>query len=931
MRQTNGKPAHWRLFYAPKLEPLEDRTLLTTSALPQLPGLSADWTADDNANDVVGANNGVLVNGATFAPGISGQAFAFNSGFNQYVQVPHSDQWAFGQSDFSLDLWVNLNSFTPTSIGNPAGIAFIASDEGSGNLTKWFFGLDGGLNFHINSPTTGPVFIGNIPFSPALHTWYNLAVTRSADLFTFYVNGQPLGTATSSLTVPNANAALTIGSAEGAFFLDGLEDEIQIYNRALLPGEVTDVYSAGAQRGFVLVGAQHIDQVRRYDAGTGNLIDVFASGSTLSQPIGLTYGPDGNLYVSSFGSNSVLRFDGTTGAFKDIFVPGLGDGGGLRGPLGITFGPDENLYVGSAFTNQILRFDGHSGAFMDVFAVTPSITNNGLAFGPDGNLWVSGQGTHAVLRFSGTTGAFVDTFVQIAGDPHGLAFAPDGSLWVGRVGGTGSIEHFDSTGKLLGEVPGGPYVAIGPDADLYAQYGGGIARFNSETGDFIDQFIVDPVLSSIQPTGIAFQSVPSTTNHPPPARLVQFANTITRSREHYAQFVTNAYQTYLGRASDTGGLNGWVAAMQNGLTDEQLEAKFLASAEYIAAHGGPDAGWVKGMYQDLLNRTPSDAEVQSWVNGLNHGLAPQTVAFGFAGSREREWNRVRGDYPTFLGRTPSEAEVDSSVNSFAKGLSNEGLVAGFVGSGEYDDGPVKGKGNNLDWIKAATQDELQRPATTAEINAALAALTPANLTAAANLITHGVDHYFQFVTSAYQAYLGRAPDPSGLDNWVKAMQSGLTDEQLEAGFIGAPEYIANHGGQGAGWVKGMYQDILQRTPSQAEIDGWVQALNAGVKPQDVAYGFAASAEREGLRVRGDYQTFLGRTPAQAEVDGWVNAFLHGLTNESLAAGFLGSIEYFNAAAKGRSDKADWVHSAVLDELQRTPTLNEFDSLEGMLQ
>ena len=399
---------------------------------------------------------------------------------------------------------------------------------------------------------------------------------------------------------------------------------------------------------------------------------------------------------------------------------------------------------------------------------------------------------------------------------------------------------------------------------------------------------------------------------------------------HYAQFVSNAYQTYLGRAPDTAGLNGWVAAMQNGLTDEQLEAKFLASAEYIVTHGGAGAGWVKGMYQALLNRTPSDAEVQSWVNALNQGLSPQTVAFGFAASRERETHRVEADYETFLGRTPSEAEVDSWVNSFANGLSNEGLVAGFLGSSEYYNDPVKGKGDNLDWVKAATRDELQRPATAAEINAALAALTPTNLTAVANLITHGVDHYFQFVTSAYQAYLGRAPDPNGLDSWVRAMQKGLTDEQLEAGFIAAPEYIANHG-PGEGWVKGMYQDILHRTPNQAEVNGWVQALNAGVTPRAVAYGFAASAEREGLRVRGDYQTFLGRTSTQAEVDSWVNAFLHGLTNEGLVAAFLGSTEYFNAVAKGRSDKADWVLSAMVDELQRAPTINEFNTLEGMLQ
>src|SRR5262249_25085304 len=205
-----------------------------------------------------------------------------------------------------------------------------------------------------------------------------------------------------------------------------------------------------------------------------------------------------------------------------------------------------------------------------------------------------------------------------------------------------------------------------------------------------------------------------------------------------------------------------------------------------------------------------------------------------------------------------------------------------------------------DWVKAATQDELQRPAAAAEINAAQTALTPANVTAVANQITHSVDHYAQFVSNAYETYLGRTPDSNGLNGWVKAMQNGLTDERLEASFIGSPEYIANHGGPGAGWVKGMYQDILGRTPSQSEIDGWVQALNNGVSPQEVAYGFAASAEREGNRVRADYQTFLGRTPTQAEVDSWVNAFLHGLTNEGLVAGFLGSIEYYNAAAKGKS-------------------------------
>ncbi len=41
----------------------------------------------------------------------------------------------------------------------------------------------------------------------------------------------------------------------------------------------------------------------------------------------------------------MLRYDGSTGAFLDVFVPA--GSGGLDGPLNATFGPDGNLYVGS--------------------------------------------------------------------------------------------------------------------------------------------------------------------------------------------------------------------------------------------------------------------------------------------------------------------------------------------------------------------------------------------------------------------------------------------------------------------------------------------------------------------------------------------------------------------------------------------------------
>ena len=57
----------------------------------------------------------------------------------------------------------------------------------------------------------------------------------------------------------------------------------------------------------------------------------------LSFPTGLVFGPAGRLYVSSFGTNAILRYDGTTGAFLDTFVtPGNGE---LVGPAALVFFP----------------------------------------------------------------------------------------------------------------------------------------------------------------------------------------------------------------------------------------------------------------------------------------------------------------------------------------------------------------------------------------------------------------------------------------------------------------------------------------------------------------------------------------------------------------------------------------------------------------
>jgi hypothetical protein len=207
---------------------------------------------------------------------------------------------------------------------------------------------------------------------------------------------------------------------------------------------------------------------------------------------------------------------------------------------------------------------------------------------------------------------------------------------------------------------------------------------------------------------------------------------------------------------------------------------------------------------------------------------------------------------------------------------------------------------------------------------------PQNLSEVAFFLTHSQEAYRYFIAQAYQRFLNRLPDASGIAYWVMQMQQGLTDEHLEAGFAASPEFFQVNGGTYAGLVTGMYNDLLLRKPDQAGLNFWVGQLQKGARVADVAFGFTASPERESLRISGDYETLLGRQPDAAGLNYWLTAFLHGARNEDLIAGFVGSPEYYLADGKGSGNRAAWVASAYLQIFHRAAKPDEIQHWEGHL-
>src|SRR5205085_11887365 len=118
--------------------------------------------------------------------------------------------------------------------------------------------------------------------------------------------------------------------------------------------------------GNLYVSSRDTRQVLRFNLKTGAFIDVFAQGGGMAAPFQIQFGPDGNLYVAfGFTSDGVARFNGSTGAplpapgqAGALFVPP----GQITGVRGLTFGPDGNIYVSSFSGDVIKRFDPTHGA-----------------------------------------------------------------------------------------------------------------------------------------------------------------------------------------------------------------------------------------------------------------------------------------------------------------------------------------------------------------------------------------------------------------------------------------------------------------------------------------------------------------------------------------------------------------------------------------
>lgn len=209
--------------------------------LDETSGTRYDSTANDN--DLTD-NNSVL-----YGTGKQSNAADFELSNSEYLSIADNAYLSFGDEDFSIVAWVKLESSTEYG-----GIA-TKYDYGNADReytlyynnsnTKFAFGVsgDGTASTHVTANTFG---------AASLATWYFVAAYHdaTANKIGISVNAGAFDTANHTAGCNDNVSTFLLGgvlsSSAHAQKLDGLLDEVGVWNRVLSAAEIGLLYNGGS-------------------------------------------------------------------------------------------------------------------------------------------------------------------------------------------------------------------------------------------------------------------------------------------------------------------------------------------------------------------------------------------------------------------------------------------------------------------------------------------------------------------------------------------------------------------------------------------------------------------------------------------------------------------------------------------------------------
>ncbi|HLE48844.1 MAG TPA: DUF2341 domain-containing protein [Patescibacteria group bacterium] len=267
---------------------------------------STDSSGNSNSGTLYGDNN-TGDNGTGMdctASGKLGTGCNFD-GVDDYFSASDNNSLD-ASTQITVAAWVYV-----TSYGSISSYPRIIIKSGAYDLHMYtYVGGEGRLEWDIRIPSETDLQTGATNAIP-LTTWTHIAATYDGTASRIYINGVEVAKRTDiSGNLTNSGAGLGIGATStGAASFPGKIDEARVYNRALSPGEITNLYNfAPGPVGYWKLD-ENTGQSANDSSGTGNNGTLGVNSSAGSDDPAWTDGKFGN----------ALKFDGT----DDFVTTGL--------------------------------------------------------------------------------------------------------------------------------------------------------------------------------------------------------------------------------------------------------------------------------------------------------------------------------------------------------------------------------------------------------------------------------------------------------------------------------------------------------------------------------------------------------------------------------------------------------------------------------
>jgi streptogramin lyase len=565
---------------------------------------------------------------------------------------------------------------------------------------------------------------------------------------------------------------------------------------------------------------------RSSPVGTVQEFPILTSGS---DPAGISAGPDGNLWFSEFFGNKIGKMSPAGTLLAETPVPTSN-----ANPEGITAGPDGNLWFTEAQGNKIGRIT--PAGTVSEFALAPGSRPTAVSAGPDGNLWFTEAGANRIGRMT-TDGTLTGEFVipRANSDPEGIAAGPDGSLWftesagnqIGRITTSGTISAFAI--PTAGSGPQG--IAAGPDGNLW---------FTEAAGNQVGR--ITPAGAVTEFGGLSAGSTPQGIVAGPGGTL-WFAE---RNADQVARLVPDQPLSITG----TTGLTTLGRAVR-GVLLTFTDAGSAATA---------------GAFTTTVH----------WGDG-------QTSAGTIVAERGAAFAVQAGHTYLLPGRYAVSVTVnDVDTSHDVGGSTASAATQSVVGT------------HNERFVAQAFLDLMGQPIDPGRLVSFSGQLSQGSSRAAVVLAMEHLPEYRRvLVEGLYRSLLGAPPTADQLSSALHFLAQGGRFGQLQARLLGSEAYFATRGaGTEAGFLAALAQDLWHQPLDAASLAKYSALLAGGASRQTVALDMLRTVQTQRATVHDLYQHFLGRPPTQDELAAQLRRLEEGVAVAQLVANVIGSPEYF---------------------------------------